>query len=156
MKRFLSSWTALLLGAFAVGAVLLIGRPPEQGWQRSTSWTPLLEAGYDAQARRPVYPDTLAALDGRTLRLNGFMVAPESGKTQRFLLSAYPPSCPTCIPAGPESMVAVRTRRPVAYRNGSVSVQGTFQLARAGGASSTLYRMVDARVRGGGNVRRHP
>ena len=42
-------------------------------------------------------------------------------KHTRMLLSAVPLSCNFCLPGGPESMVEVRAKSPVKYRDGAAS-----------------------------------
>lgn len=131
------------LGLLGLILVLVIGRPPHAGWERNAAWTPLLEEDVPA-----AFSDTLAALEGRPLRLNGFMIASQGKASRRFLLSAYPKACPTCIPAGPESLVAVEANEPVAYQHEPVRVRGTFQLDRSG-RSGVWYRLTNAVVRAG-------
>lgn len=132
------------LGLLGLILALVIGRPPHADWERSAAWTPLLEEDGPA-----AFSDTLVALEGRSLRLNGFMVAAQDEAPRHFLLSAYPKACPTCIPAGPESLVAVEAREPVAYQHEPVRVRGTFQLDQSG-RSGVWYRLTDAVVHTGG------
>jgi uncharacterized protein len=73
----------------------------------------------------PVFPPNVQALNNRTIKLEGFMMPLEAGEKQRhFLLSSVPTTCAFCIPAGPEGLVEVRSRKPVKYSLEPVLVEG--------------------------------
>ena len=61
----------------------------------------------------------------------------------RFLLSAWSPTCPFCLTAGPEAMVEVRARTAVKYTLDPITVQGKLQLLD-NDASGMFYRLVEA------------
>lgn len=109
-------------------------------------WSTLTDIRTARENRRivPVYPAQVQALDGRKLRIQGFMMPLEPGERQRhFLLSSVPLTCAFCLPGGPESMVEVRTRQPVPYSTNAVVVEGTFHVLRAD-PSGLYYRMSGA------------
>ncbi len=92
----------------------------------------------------PVYPGAVTALDRKQLRLQGFMLPLGPGENQRhFLLASVPLTCPFCTPGGPESLVEVRTRRPVKYRLEAVVVEGTFHVLR-NDPYGLYYRLTEA------------
>ncbi|MDH5205160.1 MAG: DUF3299 domain-containing protein [Hylemonella sp.] len=75
----------------------------------------------------PIFPAVIQALDQKTQRVQGFMMPLEAGERHtHFLLTSVPMSCSFCVPGGPESMVEVRTRKPVKYTLEPVVVQGRF------------------------------
>jgi hypothetical protein len=77
----------------------------------------------------PVYPAPVAGLNQKKVRLQGFMMPLEPGESQRhFLLASVPMTCSFCTPGGPESMVEVRTAKPVKYKLEAVVVEGTFHV----------------------------
>lgn len=77
----------------------------------------------------PVFGASQLALHQKTQRIQGFMLPLEPGEKQRhFLLTSVPLSCGFCVPGGPESMVEVRSRTPVAYSLEPVVVEGRFQV----------------------------
>ena len=52
----------------------------------------------------------ILGLDKQDVRVQGFIIPLEmSDKQKRFLLSAVPPHCPFCMPAGPDAIVEVLT-----------------------------------------------
>lgn len=92
----------------------------------------------------PDFPAALRPLHGKTVKLQGYLLPLEAGQTHsRFLLSAWSPSCPFCLTAGPEAMVEVRARTAVKYTLDPVTVQGKLQLLD-NDASGMFYRLVDA------------
>jgi uncharacterized protein len=92
----------------------------------------------------PDFPQPLRAFDGKLVKLQGYVMPLEPGQRhQRFLLSAWSPSCPFCLTAGPEAMVEVIARVPVAYSLEPVVVRGRFELL-ANDAGGLFFRLRDA------------
>lgn len=131
------------MGAFVLVLALWTPTKPHE-LAPDTPWQALLETHFDAQAR-PVYPDTLQALDGHDIRLSGFMMPIESGTLQRhFLLMAYPPSCHFCVSGGPSSTIEVLSEGGIAYSRDAVTVTGTFRLL-PDAPEGVFFRIEDAR-----------
>ncbi|MCX7960492.1 MAG: DUF3299 domain-containing protein, partial [Burkholderiales bacterium] len=64
----------------------------------------------------PQFSPGVAALHGKEVKLQGFMVPLQMGdKQSHFVLTAMPQTCAFCMPGGPESMVEVKAKRPIAY-----------------------------------------
>ncbi|MGC1174819.1 DUF3299 domain-containing protein [Polaromonas sp.] len=77
----------------------------------------------------PVFSESQLGMNGKTQRIQGFMMPLEPGKKQRhFLLSSVPLTCSFCLPGGPESMVEVKTKTPVEYSMEVVVVEGRLQV----------------------------
>ena len=92
----------------------------------------------------PDFPAALRPLNGKTVKLHGYILPLEAGQThRRFLLSAWSPSCPFCLTAGPEAMVEVKAKTGVKYSLEPVVVQGRLELL-ADDPSGMFYRLVDA------------
>jgi len=92
----------------------------------------------------PVFQSEQMALNQKTQRLQGFMMPLQPGEKQsHFLLSSVPLSCGFCVPGGPESMVEVKTRTPVAYTLDPVVVEGKFAVL-ADDPYGLYYRITDA------------
>jgi uncharacterized protein len=90
------------------------------------------------------YSDAIQALDGKDVKLMGFLF-PLEGRVEheRFLLTAWPPSCPFCLPAGPTQMVEVFCAEPIAFTEGAILVGGRFELLHDD-PSGLYYRLHDA------------
>ena len=100
------------------------------------------------------YSTEIKALDGQEVKLMGFIYPLEGGlEHERFLLTAWPPSCPFCLPAGPSQMVEVFCSEPVEFTEGAILMAGRFELLKDD-PSGMYYRM--QRRQAGRAVRRHP
>jgi hypothetical protein len=91
------------------------------------------------------YSKEIKALDGREVKLMGFIYPLEGGlEHKRFLLTAWPPSCPFCLPAGPSQMVEVFCQEPVEFTEGAILMAGRFELLEDD-PSGMYYRMQGAK-----------
>lgn len=94
---------------------------------------------------RTSFTSALLELDGKTVKLIGFIYPMEAGEDhRRFLLAAYPPSCPFCLPGGATEMVEVLASTPVRFTYEAIVLEGRFELLRDD-PSGLLYRLHDAR-----------
>ncbi len=95
---------------------------------------------------RTSFTSRLLELDGKSVKLIGFIYPVEAAEThQRFLLSAYPPSCPFCLPGNATEMVEVLARVPIAFTHDALVLEGRFELLRDD-PTGLLYRLHDARA----------
>ena len=95
---------------------------------------------------KPRFNAEIKALDGQKVRLQGFMLPLEQTEKQsHFLLSAYPPHCSFCLPGGPNTMVEVRSTKPVNFTFEPIVLSGRFALME-GDASGLFYRLDGAAV----------
>ena len=90
------------------------------------------------------YSDEIRALDGQEVKLMGFIYPLEGSlEHEHFLLTAWPPSCPFCLPAGPSQMVEVYTDSPIEFTEGAIMIAGQFEVLKDD-PSGMYYRMHDA------------
>jgi hypothetical protein len=110
------------------------------------SWKTLSEVEQVKQGDRvaPKFSDAILRLDAQPIRVQGFILPLDLGDQQHhFLLSAVPPHCPFCLPAGPEALVEVTAKKPIAYAIEPIIVSGKFAVVR-NDPSGVLYRLTDA------------
>ena len=92
----------------------------------------------------PQFSSSVATLDKKEVKVQGFMVPLEMGEKQsHFVLTAMPQSCQFCMPGGPEQMVEVRTRAPVKYTFEAVTLKGTLAVLKDD-PTGVFYRLTDA------------
>jgi uncharacterized protein len=92
------------------------------------------------------YTERVKALDGQEVQIMGFLYPLEGGmRHARFLLTAWPPSCPFCLPAGPSQMVEVLREEPVEFSEGAILMAGTLSVLEDD-PSGMYYRMKNARL----------
>jgi len=92
----------------------------------------------------PAFSTEIMGLDRTDVKVQGFMIPLDIGdKQKRFLLSAVPPHCQFCLPAGPDEIVEVEAKSPVAYTFDPIVIGGRFSVVKDD-ASGILYRMSGA------------
>ena len=92
----------------------------------------------------PAFPAALRPYNGKTVKLQGYILPIEAGQTHRyFLLSAWSPTCPFCQTAGPEAIVEVKARTAVKYSIDPVVVEGRLMLLD-NDPGGVFYRLLEA------------
>ena len=92
----------------------------------------------------PAFSTEIMGLDRTDVKVQGFMIPLDIGdKQKRFLLSAVPPHCQFCLPAGPDEIVEVEARSPVGYTFDPIVIGGKFSVVKDD-ATGILYRMTGA------------
>jgi len=117
--------------------------PEKQG---VVSWRTLAQVEPVKQGNKmvPQFSKDILGLDQKDVRVQGFIIPLEmSEQQQHFLLSAVPPHCPFCLPAGPDAIVEVHAKKPLPYGFDPVVVAGKFSVI-ADDPSGVLYRINDA------------
>lgn len=110
------------------------------------SWQTLAQVQPVKQGGRMVseFSKDILALDRKEVKVQGFMIPLDMGEKQkRFLISAVPPHCGFCLPAGPDALVEVIAKTPVDYTFDPIVVSGRFAVVKDDPAG-VLYRMTDA------------
>jgi hypothetical protein len=110
------------------------------------SWVALTNVAYTRHEGKTAlrFDDGIQALDGKALKLRGFITPLSSTGDQRhFILSSKVPTCPYCLPARPDEMVEIFCRQPVKYSLDPITVFGRFTILHDD-ASGFYYRMMDA------------
>ena len=120
--------------------------PPLKDRADVVPWSVLTDVKVKTEKNKvlPVFGASQLALNQKKQRIQGFMMPLEPGEKQRhFLLTSVPLTCGFCVAGGPESMVEVRTRTPVAYSMEPVVVEGRF-LVLTDDPYGLYYRVTDA------------
>ena len=93
---------------------------------------------------QPQFSAGVAALDAKEVKLQGFMLPLEMGdKQSHFVLAAMPVDCAFCMPGGPESLVEVKAKQPIAYGNSPLVLSGRLAVLKDDPAG-IFYRLTDA------------
>jgi uncharacterized protein len=133
-----------LPSATEYGATLLPERAGVVSWRTLAQVTPLQQGGRMV----PEFSRDILALDKRDVKIQGFIIPLDMGdKQKRFLLSAVPPHCSFCLPAGPDAVVEVIAKTPVKYSFEPIVVSGRFVVLKDD-AGGLLYRLTDAEYTG--------
>jgi hypothetical protein len=93
---------------------------------------------------QPQFSSGVAALDAKEVKVQGFMMPLEMGdKQSHFILSASPVDCAFCMPGGPESLVEVKTRKPMPYGMEPIVLTGKLAVLKDD-PTGVFYRLTDA------------
>jgi hypothetical protein len=110
------------------------------------SWRTLAQVSSVKQGNKmvPEFSKDILALDRKDTRVQGFMIPLDVGdKQKRFLITAVPPHCSFCLPAGPDAVVEVVAKSAVKYTFDPIVVAGRFSVLKED-AAGLLYRLTDA------------
>jgi hypothetical protein len=129
-----------LPSAVDYGATLLPERSGVVSWRTLAQVMPVKQGDHMV----PEFSKDILALDKQNVKVQGFIIPLDMGDKQKhFLLSAVPPHCPFCLPAGPDAIVEVLAKKPLAYGFEPIVVAGRFAVLKDDPAG-VLYRMTDA------------
>ncbi len=93
---------------------------------------------------QPEFDKDILALNGKDVKLQGFMMPLENDeKQQHFLLSTNAPSCFYCLPAGVEGIVEVYTNQEIPFTYDPIIVKGLLEVVK-GTEMGLYYRMKNA------------
>ena len=95
-------------------------------WKRLADTQMQMEGGVP---KKVTFGKDIQALNGKTVTISGYMFPLQaSGGQEHFLLSAYPPSCPYCLPGGPTELIEVSDSEALPFTYERITVEGIFQL----------------------------
>lgn len=160
----INRWSLIIAAGLALPAFAVTTNVPQAGLPTATeygssllperagvvSWRTLAQVATVQQGGRmaPEFSKDILALDKREVKIQGFIIPLDMGDRQkRFLLSAVPPHCSFCMPAGPDAVVEVIAKTPVKYGFEPIVVSGRFTVLKDD-ASGILYRLNDAEYSG--------
>jgi hypothetical protein len=126
---------------------------PEANPKGLVSWKTLAQVEEVKVDKRivPKFSAQITALDSKEVRLQGFMMPLEPGtKQKRFLLSANVPSCPFCMPGGPDSLIEVLCKKPMVFNMEPIIISGKLSILKDD-PTGLWYRVTDAALVSDGN-----
>jgi hypothetical protein len=139
------AWIAI---ALLVAASAVAQTPPAPLPERKdiVSWKLLAQVELVKVKDRyqPQFSAGVAALDAKEVKIQGFMMPLEMGdKQSHFILAATPQDCAFCMPGGPESLVEVKAKAPMAYGVAPVVISGKLAVLK-NDPTGVFYRLTDA------------
>jgi hypothetical protein len=114
------------------------------------SWRTLAQVQPVKQGAKmvPEFSKEILSLDRKSVKVQGFIIPLDMGDKQtRFLLTAVPPHCSFCLPAGPDAIVEVQAKTAIRYGFEPIVMEGKFAVLRDD-PSGVLYRLTEAESRG--------
>lgn len=122
--------------------------------QDNLSWKTLSHAKLRMGKGNALYPEgvdfgeDVKKFDHQEVTITGYMFPLQaSGDQSHFLLSAYPPSCPYCLPGGPTELIEVSASDTLKFTYQPITVQGTFLLLSGDALKEGMfYRMTQVKL----------
>lgn len=94
---------------------------------------------------KPAFTPQVLALKGKSIRVSGYMMPLQNGKTQtHFILLAYPPDCPFHLNPAPMQFIEVKTTKPIAFDYGVKTIEGALLLSGED-EGGVFYRIYDGK-----------
>lgn len=105
------------------------------------------EDGYDNYYTRPDFRPEVEALDGKEIKIKGYMFPLDGTEAQKnFLFGPFPLSCPFQYHVGPALVIEVHAdNHPVTFDYEPVTLTGTLELVQDDPEYSTFYRLQNAK-----------
>ena len=96
---------------------------------------------------KPVFSQAVKDLDGQRITLKGYVIPTEGYKSHKeFVFSAYPySSCFFCGGAGPETVVEVLAKAPIAYSADAITLSGKLKL-NSTDPNALMYTLEESEV----------
>ena len=104
------------------------------------------EMGIDLE--KPIFSKAVKKLNGTEITIKGYILPLKASKDQKyFILSAYPYNmCYFCGGAGPESVMEVFSKKPVATTKKMVKLKGTLRVNYNPSIGQVLYTLKNAEI----------
>ena len=119
--------------------------------QDNVSWKTLAHAKLKMEQGKAMpegvaYGADVQKLDGQFITITGYMFPLDAaGNQAHFLLSAYPPSCPYCVPGGPTELIEIKDSAPIKFTYDAVTLHGNFHLLQGDALKEgVFYRLTQA------------
>ena len=117
--------------------------------QQEDIWKTLFEVKYTNWQENfaPKFSPNIKKLDGKTLKIKGFLIPlDEKPRQSYFLLSAFPyDMCFYCGKAGPESVIEVRCATPIKTSKEPIVIEGKLEL-NADDPAHLFYMIQDGKL----------
>lgn len=103
--------------------------------------------GNDIAGVRPAFADDVTALDGQTVKMQGFMFPLSADEAQpQFLFGPFPATCPYHYHVSPAMVIEVTATAPLPFTYDPVTLTGRLELVPRDDMYNVFYRLKDAQV----------
>ena len=93
----------------------------------------------------PIFSAEVKALDGKNVTIKGYIIPVEGYKSHKeFVFSAYPYNmCFFCGGAGPETVMEVKSKSPIAFTADPITIKGVLHL-NSTDVNKLMYSLTEA------------
>ena len=134
--------------ASQAGGLQAVTVPPLKDIKGVVSWDTLAKVDRRSEKNSivPVFTKEILALNDQQVKLQGFMMPLDPGRTQKhFLISVNSATCPYCLPAGPEGVVEVLSSTPIKYGFEPIVISGKLAVLK-NDPTGLYYKMTNAEI----------
>lgn len=105
------------------------------------------EDGYDAFYMKPEFQPDVTAMNGKQIKIRGYMFPLDGEEAQKtFLFGPFPLSCPFQYHVGPALVIEVNAdQHPVLFNYDPITIEGTLELVPEDPEYSVFYRLKNSR-----------
>ena len=97
--------------------------------------------GLDYCINKPTYSDQIRRLDKKEIQITGYMFPLEpSEKQNKFLIGAYPISCPFHYHSNPNQVIEVNAKKPINFSYDPINIKGVLSL-ESGDDNGSFYKL---------------
>lgn len=106
------------------------------------------EEGFDYEYTLPEFSAQVKELDGKIVKLKGFMFPlEENDKQELFLFGPFPISCPYHYHVGPSLIVEVKPKKALAFTYDPIVIEGKMELVPNDIETGVFYRLHNAQIK---------
>ncbi|HRI01228.1 MAG TPA: hypothetical protein PK006_09275 [Saprospiraceae bacterium] len=129
---------------FFICSVQLSG---QSGWEllKDVSYKKVADENLGFEVNVPIFGKEIKNLENKEISLRGFIIPTDGYKGQsEFVFSAFPyKNCFFCGGAGPETVMAVKARKPIIYTSEKIEIKGKLRL-NITDLNQLMFQLVDA------------
>jgi len=105
------------------------------------------EDGMEWNGVRPGFSDSLKALEGKEILVQGYMFPlGQEEKQDLFLFGPFPVSCPYHYHVTPNLIIEAHAKTPIAFSYDAVNIRGRLELVPKDDEYNVFYRLNDAEL----------
>lgn len=103
--------------------------------------------GFERSGVRPEFSEDMRKLDGKTVKIIGYMFPMDEGETQKvFLFGPFPLSCPYHYHVSNNLVIEAHAAKPIAFSYDPLTLEGRLELVARDDDYNTFYRLHDVRI----------
>lgn len=114
---------------------------------KEEAYSVVREDGIEWEGVKPVFADAIKKLDGKTVKMTGYMFPLDQTEEQtQFLFGPFPLSCPYHYHVSNNMTVEAHAKKPIEFSYEPVTVEGVLELVPLDYEYNTFYRLRDVKV----------
>jgi len=120
----------------------------------STTWPKLYDIKYETkndeygEYEAPIFSVAAKSIEGKVIYIEGYIMPFEGLESKEFILSSLPVNaCYFCGNGGPESVIQIKSKKPIRYTEKPVELKGMLRL-NPDNPEELIYSLVETEFSG--------